>query len=81
VSEEARDRYARSHSSVTALQVLVSSAEGSPASNEQAGQAVETVANASPKLGERLKEIGSKIGLSLVSSGIFLAIKSHLGIP
>ena len=32
------------------------------------------------KLGERLKDIGTKIGLSLISSTIFQALKSHFGI-
>jgi hypothetical protein len=63
-----------------ALNALVSSAEGGPETSEQVGQAVEAVTKASPKLGERLKDIGGKIGASLASSAIFQAFKSYYGI-
>jgi hypothetical protein len=46
----------------------------------QVAPALETVAKASPTLAQRLKDIGSKIGLSLMASSIFQAIKSYFGI-
>jgi hypothetical protein len=46
----------------------------------QVAQATETVAKASPTLGERLRDISGKIGLSLVASALVQGIKMGLGI-
>lgn len=63
-----------------ALQVLIDASEKDiPAA--QVAEAANAVSKASPTLGERLKDIGSKISLSLASSAIFQGIKSACGIP
>jgi len=63
-----------------ALQLLVqAAAHDSTISSEQVAEATKTLSTNSPTMAERLKGIAGKIGLSLVSSSIFLGIKTALG--
>jgi hypothetical protein len=63
-----------------ALQTLIRSAEGEQTTPEQLKQSIETLAKTSPGIGERLKGIAGKIGLSLLSSSMFQAMKSYFNI-
>jgi len=61
-----------------ALQLLVQATHDPSISPEQVSEATRTISTNSPSMGERLKKIAGKIGLSLVSSSIFLGIKMAL---
>ena len=63
-----------------ALQLLVQATHDSTISEEQVADATRTLSASSPTMAERLKGIAGKIGLSLVSSSIFLGIKTGLGL-
>ena len=59
-----------------ALRALVTSVEEDSVPREQVMAAAETVVKSSPAMMDRFKEIAGKIGLSLVSSTIFHALKA-----
>ena len=64
-----------------ALETLVAATASDSHSASDIAAAAAIVANASPTLASRLKEIAGRIGTSLVASSIFQGIKMALGIP
>ena len=64
----------------SAINVLVAAANSETHSIPEIQAAVKTVANASPVLADRLKEIGTRIGTSLLASSIFQGLKMVFGL-
>jgi hypothetical protein len=63
-----------------ALQLLIQATHDPSISTEQVAEATRTISVNSPTMGERLKGIAGKVGLSLVSSSIFQGIKIAFGL-
>ena len=64
----------------SALQLLVKATQDPSISTKQVAEATRTILASSPTMGEKLKGIAGKVGLSLVSSSIFQGIKIALGL-
>lgn len=63
-----------------AVQVLIDAAHDKSIGAERVAEATRVIADKSPSMGQRLRELAGKVGISLVSSAIVQGIKSGLGL-